>query len=122
MTLIELLTLSAAAWYVAYAVVKTSGPFAVFKRVRDWRGGRWHGRRGLPTWAEWTNPETHETHRTHDIYDSDGLLDCIICAEVWASLLMVILWYGGASIIVNVLGVAGLALWVHGFTHWRMDI
>ncbi len=34
MTLLELLTYAASAWYVSYAVVNTSGPFKVFEWLR----------------------------------------------------------------------------------------
>lgn len=34
MTLLELLTLALFAWYVAYVLVKTSGPFKLFERLR----------------------------------------------------------------------------------------
>lgn len=35
MTLLELVTLSAASWYIAFAVTSTSGPFHVFEWVRE---------------------------------------------------------------------------------------
>lgn len=34
MTLIDLIALAAACWYIAYVVSTSEGPFAVFKRLR----------------------------------------------------------------------------------------
>lgn len=88
MTPIELLTYAAASWYVAYAVVNTSGPFKVF---------------------EWL--------RAH--LSLGGLTTCIICLAVWVALILRLI---GANPVTDVLAVAGVALWIHSYSGWRMNL
>lgn len=108
MTPFEMLKLVAAAWYIAYAVTSTAGPFGVFERVRDWRDGRWHGRT-----MGW-----HIEHK-EQVPMSDGLLDCIICLAPWVALILRLI---GANIITDAFAIAGIALLLHGYTGWRHTI
>ncbi len=113
MPIVEWLYYAAAAWYLAYAITSTHGPFSIFVRVREWRGGQWHGRT-----KEVVNigiPET-KSYVPMDTFKKDGLLDCIICLMPWLALLL----HGiGANIVTDALAIAGVALWLHGYTGWR---
>ena len=108
MTLIELITYSAATWYIAYAVTSTHGPFGIFKKLREFKGGRWHGR-------------TYEYDiRSSDpkvkMLQTDGLLDCIVCLSIWVAMALVLVTHHS---ILEGFAVAGVALWIHGYTGWR---
>lgn len=85
MPLIEWLYYAAAAWYLAYAITNTHGPFGVFEWVRG----------HLPL---------------------GGLTGCIICLMPWLALLLHTV---GVNIVTDALAIAGVALWLHGFTGWR---
>lgn len=111
MTPFELLKLAAACWYVSYIVTNKPGLFGIFERLREFKGGRWHGR-------------TYE----YDIRSSDpkvkmlqptGLLDCIICLAPYVALVLVLI---GANVVTDAFAVAGVALWVHSYSGWRMNI
>lgn len=117
MTLLEVLYYAAASWYIAHAVTGTHGPFGIFARLREAGKGRWHGRTkfissihadGLPA----SRPIEFGTNH-------DGLLDCTICLVVWVALL---LRFIGPNLVTDALAVAGVALWLHGFTGWRITI
>lgn len=110
MTTFEWLYYAASAWTLAYAITHTHGPFGVFEAPREWRGGRWHGRT-WPTLYIVTNQGTEEV--------KDGLLDCIICLMPWLALLLRLV---GPNLITDALAIAGVALWLHGFTGWRHTI
>lgn len=116
MTLFELFYYAAASWYLAYAVTKTDGPFGVFVHGRDWREGRWHGRVRVIV-------ENHDAITYEASYETatarSGLLDCQVCLSFWVALMVVII---GRNIITDALAVAGLSLWIHSFTHWRIDV
>jgi len=107
---------AAAAWFIAYAVTKTSGPFQVFIWIREFADGRWHGRT-----MKWVTKEPGDGHAllTADyIPNHDGLLDCIICLMPYVALVMRLV---GANVVMDALAIAGVALWLHGFTGWRHD-
>ena len=85
MTFIELITLSAATWYIAYAVTSTHGPFGMFESIREY----------LPL---------------------GGLTACIICLSLWIAMALVLVTHHS---ILEGFAVAGMALWIHGYTGWR---
>jgi hypothetical protein len=113
MSILDVLYYAAAAWYISYAVTKTHGPFGIFERIREIGGGRWHGRRG---WELKSEPG-------HDVAayfpSKNGLLDCIICLMVWAALILSLI---GRNVVTDALAIAGVALWLHGFTGWRLNL
>jgi hypothetical protein len=90
----------------------------MFERLREWREGRWHGRHGEATYAQWTDKDgiTHETSRQ---YDPNGLLDCIVCLIFWIAL--GIGYLEGLTIIESI-AAAGVGLFLHGYTGWRYQI
>lgn len=113
MTAFEWLRLAAAAWYLAYAITSTHGPFGVFEKLREFKGGRWHGR--TVKWIEQPPGIAPTFLQT----GHDGLLDCIICLMFWFALILRLM---GSGIIIDALAIAGAALWLHGFTGWRHTI
>lgn len=114
MTPFELLTLAASSWYIAFVVTSTAGPLQIFYHLREWRGGWWHGRRGEPTYARWTDPDGI-THETEKIYPSNGLLDCIICLSIWVALILRLI---GSNVVTDAFAIAGVALWIHAYSNW----
>ena len=48
-----------------------------------------------------------------------GLTTCIICLSVWVALALRLI---GANVVTDALAIAGVALWIHGFTSWRMNL
>lgn len=104
MSALELVTLAAASWYVAYVVTSTSGPFGVFTRVREWRGGRWHGR---------IIDRNAKTTGDYDKYH--GLLDCIICTSFWVAQGLTLVTHHS---FIDGLAIAGVALMLHRYTGW----
>lgn len=107
MTLLDLLIYAAASWYIAFAITSTFGPFHIFERLKEWRGGRWHGRTNNGTYADKNPPPSGWNH--------DGLLDCIICLSIWVSLALVLI---GMNIVIQAFAVAGVALWLHAYSSW----
>lgn len=106
---------AAAAWFVAYAVTKTSGPFHVFVLIREFGGGRWHGRT-----MKWVSNDSGDGRATMAAYtpEHNGLLDCIICLMPYVALVLRLI---GQHVLIDALAIAGVALWLHGFTGWRHD-
>ena len=88
MTPFELLTLSAASWYIAYALTATHGPFNVFLWIRE----------HIPL---------------------GGLTSCIICLAPWVAAALYLLHIDALT---NVLAIAGVALWAHSYSNWRMKL
>lgn len=88
MTLFDVLYYSAAAWYIAYVVTSSAGPFNVFVWIRE----------HLPL---------------------GGLTSCIICLMIWTALALRLI---GHNIVTDALAVAGVALWLHSFTGWRIKM
>lgn len=88
MTPFELLTFSAATWYIAYAVTTTDGPFHIFEKLRK------HAPMG-------------------------GLTTCIICLSIWVAIVLRVI---GLNIVTDALAIAGVALMLHSFTGWRIDM
>jgi hypothetical protein len=113
MTPLELIELSAATWYIAYAVTKTHGPFGIFEKLREFKGGRWHGR--TIKWIEQPPGVVPTFLQT----GNDGLLDCIICLSIWVALVFTLLTRHS---IIDAFAVAGLALWAHGYFGWRINM
>jgi hypothetical protein len=119
MNLQDWLYYAAAAWFVAYVVTKTSGPFDVFVQLREWRGGRWHGRHGAVHRQGWID-ENEQLHYTAESFvDDNGLLDCIICTMPYVALILRLI---GANVVFDAFAIAGLALMLHGYTGWRHSI
>lgn len=125
MTPFDFLKLAAAVWYIAYSVTKTHGPFGIFERLREFRGGRWHGR-GKSIISVTYDPDAPLTKGLPpnsrvigEDNPKDGLLDCIICLSIWVALALVLI---GANVVTDAFAVAGVALWVHSFSGWRMNI
>lgn len=117
----RLLITSAAAWYLAYSITSTHGAFGMFERLREWRGGRWHGRVSIKVMtgnpfpvSPYELPTNEETKIIHY-----GLLDCIVCLIFWLAL--GIGYLQGLTIIESI-AAAGLALWVHGYSGWRLNL
>jgi len=48
-----------------------------------------------------------------------GLTHCIICLMPWVALILSSM---GRNIITDALAIAGVGLWFHGFTSWRMSL
>jgi hypothetical protein len=43
----------------------------------------------------------------------------IICLMVWAALILSLI---GRNVVTDALAIAGVALWLHGFTGWRLNL
>jgi hypothetical protein len=112
MPFLEWLYFAAAAWYISYAVTHTHGPFGVFERLREFNGGRWHGRSLYPTKIIMDGTNS----RVENEIQKDGLLDCIICLMPWVALILYLI---GVNVVTSALAIAGLALWLHGYSGWR---
>lgn len=108
----RLLITSAAAWCISYALTSTHGAFGMFERLREWHGGKWHGRR-VSKRVEFRNGEGYEQTTT-----VHGLLDCVICLIFWLALLI---GYLEGLTIIESIAAAGVGLWMHGFTGWRFS-
>lgn len=113
MTLEQWIIAVAATWYMAYAVTKTHGPFGIFERLREFKGGRWHGR----TYHLASSQEDGRPIEYTPVKMSNGLLDCIICLMPWLALVVIYL-QTGRVLLLEALAVAGVALWIHGYTNW----
>lgn len=119
MNLQDWLYYAAAAWFVAYVITSTSGPFAMFMRLREIGGGRWHGRDKSAKVVTF-NPITKEEKIAYEIpATKDGLLDCIICLMPYVALALRLI---GANVIFDAFAIAGIALMLHGYTGWRHNI
>jgi hypothetical protein len=114
LTPLDLLILSAATWYISFALTNTDGPGGVFARAREWHGGAWHGRGKHPMLRIDT-----DTKRTPVMVDGYGLLDCIVCLSLWIALLLALLT---GHTVLDGIAIAGVSLWVHGFTGWRIKL
>ena len=106
----RLLITAACSWYIAYAVTSTHGAFGMFERLREWRGGRWHGRSKYPLYVVTENQPAKPI--------MDGLLDCIICLIFWIALIM---GYLEGLTILESIAAAGIGLWFHAFAGWRFS-
>lgn len=69
-----------------------------------------------------------QTHGPFGVFDAirlylplGGLTACIICLIFWIALIIVWL-LTGRLLPLEALAVAGVALWVHGYTSWRMNL
>lgn len=113
MTPFDFLKLAAACWAISYMVTKTHGPLGIFERLREFKGGRWHGR--TIRWIENPMPKSP----TYEQVGHDGLLDCIICLSIWVAMALVLI---GANVVTDAFAVAGCALWAHSWMGWRMNI
>lgn len=115
MTLLELLTLSAASWYIAFAVTSTSGPFHVFEWIR---GHIWHGRTKTAVY-NLDNNNKMVFERFHN-----GLLDCIICFVLWVSIGLRLLYAlvnhqdFSFNMLFEGVAIAGVSLWIHAYSSW----
>jgi len=121
MTLFDFLKLAAACWYVSYIVTNKPGLFGIFERLREFKGGRWHGRKTAPeyvvTLSANTSYETTELKGGERIHD--GLLDCIICLAPYVALALLLI---GANVVTDAFAVAGVALMLHSYSGWRINI
>lgn len=97
----DLIYYAAAAWYLAYVLTKSSGPFGIIEKLREWRDGSWHGR---------IRTETDSI---------SGLFDCIICTMFWAAVVFRLV---GHNVVTDAFAIAGAALWIHSFTGWRLNV
>lgn len=117
MSLLELITLAASAWYLAYILTQLAGPFGLFEKVREWKGGRWHGRIKSDEYviqnAIGTDNESTKIMGGDIIHN--GLFDCIFCTAFWAAIILRLI---GTNVVTDALAIAGVALWFHGFTNW----
>jgi len=86
-------------------------------RLRNWRKGTWHGRNNIPVRVP-PRDDHPEDFKSMD----DGLLDCVICLMPWVAALFYGLWIVGLSPVVYIFAAAGLALWMHGYTGWRINM
>lgn len=111
--LLFIVGLVSAAWYLAFAV-GMSGPFQVFDKLREWRGGRWHGRTVKPTAIGIKNGKGFvENEIQHD-----GLMDCIICRMPYIALMLLIAHHFNLDLLYWAFSIAGLALWAHSTFGW----
>lgn len=117
MGIVEILYYAAAAWYLSYALTQTHGPFHVFARIREWKQGRWHGRTFQPISIK-AIPDSSDI-QIGKRSNHDGLLDCIICTAIWVALVLRLM---GHNLVVDACAIAGIALWLHGFTGWRLNL
>jgi hypothetical protein len=111
MTPFDLLKYAAATWAICYMVTKTSGPLGIFERLREFKGGRWHGRTLFPTKIIMDG----ENSRVENEIQKDGLLDCIICLSIWVAMALLLI---GPNIVTDAFAVAGVSLWVHAYSSW----
>ena len=109
----NLLITAACSWYIAYVVTSTHGAFGMFERLREWRGGRWHGRKSI------TVVSNSDGGIRQDIRITPGLLDCIVCLIFWLALLI---GYLEGLTIIESIAAAGVGLFLHGFTGWRYNV
>jgi hypothetical protein len=109
LTIIDLLMLSAATWYLSFALTNTDGPGSVFEWIRE---HVWHGRRKGVEKSETSGIE-------YPMIQKNGLLDCIVCLSIWIALLLALLT---GHTVLDGIAVAGVSLWVHGFTGWRYNV
>lgn len=107
MTLLELLTLAAASWYIAFAVTSTFGPFHIFHLLREFKGGRWHGRTMGYDIRVGDGKVLTPMH--------DGLLDCIVCLSIWVALILRLI---GSNVVTDAFAIAGVSLWIHAYSSW----
>mgnify|MGYP001613323244 CR=1 FL=1 len=118
MDVLALLKLAAATWYVAYVLTSSDGPGGVFAWIRE---HVWHGRHGVADIAQITERDNTgailNTYKTKPHYPRNGLLDCPVCLSIWVAIILLLVPDG---IIVQALAVAGIAMWAHGFTNWRL--
>lgn len=48
-----------------------------------------------------------------------GLTTCIICLSIWVAIVLRVI---GLNIVTDALAIAGVALMLHSFTGWRIDM
>jgi hypothetical protein len=108
--LLKILELVAASWYMAYVLTNKGGPFNLFARAREWRGGRWHGRT--------TGYDIRIDDGKTPIPMYDGLMDCIICMLPYVALGWWLVDQAGAGVVMLPFAISGLALWAHAYTGW----
>lgn len=110
--LLFIVGLVSAAWYLAFAV-GMSGPFQVFDKLREWRGGRWHGR----TEEQFINGGKYDQGGM-GIYNKDGLMDCLVCRMPYIALMLLIAHHFNLDLLYWPFSIAGLALWAHSTFGW----
>ena len=108
MTPFDLLLLALATWYLAYSAVKLAGPFGVFTWLREWRGGRWHGR----TYEY----DIRVGNGDSKALQTNGALDCIYCISLYVAIGFALLWLTPARPLVYPFALAGAALMLHRYT------
>jgi cell division protein FtsW (lipid II flippase) len=116
MTPFDLLKYAAATWAICYMVTKTHGPFGIFERLREFKGGRWHGRTVKQGIVDTRINEVGGTDMlVGDVVQENGLLDCIVCLSIWVAMALLLI---GANIVTDAFAVAGVALWIHAYSSW----
>lgn len=117
MTTEQWLITTGVTWYVSYAVTNTHGPMGIFERLREWRGGRWHGRSKVPKQVTISGTSDDTQVNFGWEYKHDGLLDCIICLSFWVAL--VVTWLlAGRLMPLESVAVAAVTLWIHAYSNW----
>lgn len=104
MTITELVLLAGACWMLSYMLVVTQGPAGIFERLRNWRGGRWHGRM------------TYSIANGDRRVDYHGLLDCQVCFSFWVGQGLALVTH---HTVIEGLAVAGIAMLLHSWSGWR---
>lgn len=121
MTSFNLFILILATWYLSYALVNKHGAFGMFDKLREFKGGRWHGRNMTRGIIDTRINEVGGTDfKLGDIVKKDGLLDCIICTSVWVAFALCMA--SGDNNLIDVCAVAGGACLLHSYSGWRVNM
>lgn len=113
----------AALWYICYVLTKMAGPFFIFVRLRDFRGGHWHGRSPSIVVGTYDPDAPGGTRIIGKDPILDGALDCIVCIAPYVAV-GIFAWVHFLPqfiLVIDVFAACGLMLWVHGFTQWRVN-
>lgn len=113
MTIVDLLILAAATWYVSYVLTSTEGPGGVFLWIRE---NVWHGRMGMAE-LEVVGQLTDNPRVVKKPF-KNGLLDCIICTAFWIAQLLA---FVTGHTFIEGLAIAGVCLWLHSYSGWRFS-
>lgn len=108
MTIMDLVLVALATWYVSYSLTSTHGPGGVFEWVRE---NVWHGRTAVSVKNGVKGEGYVEGAKQHN-----GLLDCPVCLAFWAALILLLVPMG---VVVQALALAGGAMLLHSWAGWR---
>lgn len=111
MDITNLLLRAGATWLLSYAFTQLDGPMGIFETMREWRDGRWHGRREYYV-------TTHKTPTEESRYQVKigGLFDCIICTATWVGVIVMLVPDGA---VLQGFGIAGIAMFLHSYSGWK---